>query len=282
MEVKKLVCDVCGGQIEMQSGGKGVCTSCGTPYSAEIIKDKIQEIRGTVKVDGPVETVKGDAEKERLLNLANDCLNKGNLDEARRIYTTVSKEYSNDWRGWWGIICSTSIEKNKVNTGILWGSSNSSLQHEFEMALSFAPDSEKKMIQMHKEEREKYVRNDKINVQIKELKETIQEQSKALKEQQDKLSALGTRQAEISLGVLSPIVFVLVVIAIINIPKISLWWLAVIIPVGGAIALVNFLSFVNNDKKTERERLEKSIGAINKLKLDNEKKLDSLKNELDK
>lgn len=82
MEVKKLVCDVCGGQIEMLSGGKGVCTSCGTPYSAEIIKDKIQEIRGTVKVDGPVETVKGDAEKERLLKNAETYLKLNNPGSA--------------------------------------------------------------------------------------------------------------------------------------------------------------------------------------------------------
>lgn len=277
-----LVCDICGGKLVMQSGGVAKCDSCGMEYTKERIQEKVQEIKGTVKIDGPVETVKGGAEKERLLNMANDCLNKGNLEEAKRIYTTVSKEYSNDWRGWWGIICSTPTEINRGNTGIVWGLNNSSLHHEFEMALSFAPDSEKAKIQANKEERERYITHNKINAQIKELNETIQEQLQTLKEQQNKLSALGTRNSEIVLGVISPIVFIIVVLAFIVIPQLSKLWLVIIVPVGGIIALVNFLNFVNNDKKPERERLEKSINMISKLKLDNERKLDCLKKELNK
>lgn len=277
-----LVCDICGGKLVMQSGGVAKCDSCGMEYTKERIHEKVQEIKGTVKIDGPVETVKGDSEKERLLNMANDCLNKGNLEEAKRIYTTVSKEYSNDWRGWWGIICSTPTEINRGNTGIVWGSNNSSLHHEFEMALSFAPDSEKAKIQAHKQERERYITHNKINAQIKELNETIQEQLQTLKEQQNKLSALGTRNSEIVLGVISPIVFIIVVLAFIVIPQLSKLWLVIIVPVGGIIALVNFLNFVNNDKKPERERLEKSINTISKLKLDNERKLDCIKKELNK
>lgn len=158
MEVKKLICDVCGGQIEMQSGGRGVCTSCGTPYSAEIVKEKIQQIRGTVKVDGPVETVKGDAEKERLLNMANDCLNKGNIEEAKRIYKRVSQEYSNDWRGWWGIICSTPLNSNEP---VVCEQNFNSLEYEYKMAISFAPEKFKQKIISHRQQTYSQIRKTK-------------------------------------------------------------------------------------------------------------------------
>lgn len=145
-----LVCDICGGKLLMQSGGVAKCDSCGMEYTKERIQEKVQEIKGTVKVDGPVETVKGDAEKERLLNMANDCLNKGNLEEARRIYSTVSKEYSNDWRGWWGIICSNPLKTDNVigNEQYL-----NSLEYEYKMAISFAPESQKDKIIKHQRER---------------------------------------------------------------------------------------------------------------------------------
>jgi len=107
MEVKKLVCDVCGGQIEMQSGGKGVCTSCATPYSAEIIKDKIQEIRGTVKIDGPVEIVRGDAEKERLLKSAESHYSLGNYKESIELFSQVTEQYPDNFDGWFGLYKST-------------------------------------------------------------------------------------------------------------------------------------------------------------------------------
>lgn len=173
MEIKKLICDVCGGQIELQSGGKGMCSSCGTSYSADIIKDKIQEIRGIVKIEGPVEIIKGDAEKERLLNMANDCLNKGNLEEAKIIYTTVSKEYSNDWRGWWGIICSTPLTDDLV-VGIAGNSQSAMLDHEYTMALSFSSGRQREIINQSRQQLLKQIKKIELRNQIKGIKNDIQ------------------------------------------------------------------------------------------------------------
>ncbi len=146
MEVKKLVCDVCGGQIEMQLGGKGICTSCGTPYSADIIKDKIQEIRGTVKVDGPVETVKGDAEKERLIKTAQECFRKGALNEAEKMFVKISDDYPNEWKAWMGIIyCrSLSLTNESVKTRFIDWKENPEtfLKDEYKKAMLFAPEEE--------------------------------------------------------------------------------------------------------------------------------------------
>ena len=51
-----LVCDVCGGNLQMDAGGKtATCQFCGMQYSVERMREKIQEIRGTVKVEGSVQ-----------------------------------------------------------------------------------------------------------------------------------------------------------------------------------------------------------------------------------
>lgn len=52
----KLCCDICGGTLVMQAGGKtATCDSCGMQYSIERMREKVQEITGTVRVAGPVQ-----------------------------------------------------------------------------------------------------------------------------------------------------------------------------------------------------------------------------------
>lgn len=51
----KLQCEICGGKLIGKPGGIFECDSCGTEYSTEWAKAKIQEITGTVKVEGTVE-----------------------------------------------------------------------------------------------------------------------------------------------------------------------------------------------------------------------------------
>ena len=46
-----LVCDLCGGKLIMGAGGIATCDSCGMEHSADRMKEKVQEIKGTVKVD---------------------------------------------------------------------------------------------------------------------------------------------------------------------------------------------------------------------------------------
>ncbi|MPM64981.1 hypothetical protein SDC9_111873 [bioreactor metagenome] len=46
-----LVCDICGGKLVMGSGGIAICESCGMEHSPDRMKEKIQEIKGTVRVD---------------------------------------------------------------------------------------------------------------------------------------------------------------------------------------------------------------------------------------
>ena len=139
MEVKKLVCDVCGGQIEMQSGGKGVCTSCGTPYSAEIIKDKIQEIRGTVKVDGPLEVVKGNSEKERQKKNILSFLEMGDLYNAKKILNAFTNEFPDDSFGWY-MLGKVMLQENYYNDG--W---HGEIEKYFNMAIHLNKKLEEKI-----------------------------------------------------------------------------------------------------------------------------------------
>jgi len=48
--MEKLICDICGGKLVMQSGGLPKCDSCGMEYSKERIREKVQEIKGIVRV----------------------------------------------------------------------------------------------------------------------------------------------------------------------------------------------------------------------------------------
>lgn len=108
-----LICDICGGNLAMDASGEfAVCESCGMKHSKERVKVKVQEIQGTVKIDGAVETVKGDAEKDRLLKNAESFIVLSQLGKAEEIYCQLTNDYPDDYRGWMGLLkcqCSRNI-----------------------------------------------------------------------------------------------------------------------------------------------------------------------------
>ena len=277
-----LVCDICGGKLVMQSGGVAKCDSCGMEYTKERIQEKVQEIKGTVKIDGPVETVKGDAEKERLLNMANDCLNKGNLEEAKRIYTTVSKEYSNDWRGWWGIICSTPLPESIFPTGIVTDSKQYFLDYEFKMALSFAPDKQKNMINQYKKKRlndfELIKNNTKRDSQIKQLRIDTENKQKRIIELQEELEKYENKidsNNKVNFGF--TVAYFVIILIVLLIPSLSNWWLLLIVPVGAIVLFGMF--FGDTDIALTKEfkvKNQNSIEALNKTIAENNSKIKRL------
>lgn len=79
-----LQCDICGGKLIGKAGGIFECDSCGMEYDTTWAKQKIQEIKGTVKVEGTVEVtgtvkldgpveVKGGINVENLLKRIHIC-----------------------------------------------------------------------------------------------------------------------------------------------------------------------------------------------------------------
>lgn len=46
-----LACDLCGGKLIMGTGGIASCDSCGMQHSVDRMREKVQEIKGTVRID---------------------------------------------------------------------------------------------------------------------------------------------------------------------------------------------------------------------------------------
>ena len=92
-----LQCEICGGKLVCKPGGIFECDSCGMEYSTEWAKQKIQEIKGTVKVEGTVEVtgkvqveggtvnVEGAATKESWLKRAKICSADGEWEKAKEL-----------------------------------------------------------------------------------------------------------------------------------------------------------------------------------------------------
>ena len=72
-----LTCDICGGKLKMGKGKIAVCESCGMEHSVERVREKIQEIKGTVHVDSAHLV-------ENFYSLATDAFQTGNYADAER------------------------------------------------------------------------------------------------------------------------------------------------------------------------------------------------------
>ena len=90
----KLQCEICGGKLIGRPGGIFECENCGTEYSTEWAKAKIQEITGTVKVEGTVEVtgkvqVDVSSNKESMLQRAYLALEDAEWTKAEALFDQV-------------------------------------------------------------------------------------------------------------------------------------------------------------------------------------------------
>lgn len=88
-----LVCDLCGGKLIMGAGGIAVCDSCGMEYSADRMKEKVQEIKGVVKVDN-THLIKN------YLELAKNAINANNNEEAESYCNKIIEINPSDYEAW--------------------------------------------------------------------------------------------------------------------------------------------------------------------------------------
>lgn len=88
-----LVCDICGGKLIMGAGGIAVCDSCGMEYSIDRMKEKVQEIRGTIRVDNS-HMIKN------YLELANNAYNANNNVEAESYCNKIIEIDSANSEAW--------------------------------------------------------------------------------------------------------------------------------------------------------------------------------------
>lgn len=87
-----LQCEICGGKLIGKPGGLFECEFCGTEYSTEWARAKIQQIKGTVKVEGIVEvsgTVKidGPVQVDNRANARNCALRAFQIIETTGSYS---------------------------------------------------------------------------------------------------------------------------------------------------------------------------------------------------
>lgn len=86
-----LVCDICGGKLVMGSGGVAVCDSCGMEYSVDRIKEKVQEIKGTVHIDNSNMI-------ENWMRMGLSAAQAGNQKEAYEYFSKVVEVDPENWR----------------------------------------------------------------------------------------------------------------------------------------------------------------------------------------
>lgn len=77
-----LTCDICGGRLKIGKGKIAICENCGMEHSVERVREKIQEVKGTVHVDNAHLI-------ENFLSMAQDAYSTENYAEAERYCNKV-------------------------------------------------------------------------------------------------------------------------------------------------------------------------------------------------
>lgn len=93
------VCEICGGKLMLRSADTFECENCGANYPKDWVRAKVQEIIGTVRVDGPVEVL-GIENADALYNRALGWLDLHNEDKAVDVLNIMTEKYPGDNRGW--------------------------------------------------------------------------------------------------------------------------------------------------------------------------------------
>jgi hypothetical protein len=88
-----LVCDLCGGKLIMGAGGIAICDSCGMEHSADRMKEKVQEIKGTVRVDNSHMV-------ENYLEMANNAYDADNNAEAESYCNKIIEIDPTNYKAW--------------------------------------------------------------------------------------------------------------------------------------------------------------------------------------
>ncbi len=131
MKLESAKCPNCGATLQLDPGAStAVCDFCHSTFS---VKDAL--------------AYNGESKKEYRLKMADDCLEKGVIDEAVKIYSEISKEFPNDYRGWFGIIKCCPVSTTSL----------SPMTNEYNKAIAFASGENQKEIEEHRKNREELI-----------------------------------------------------------------------------------------------------------------------------
>lgn len=88
-----LVCDLCGGKLIMGTGGIATCESCGMEHSADRMKEKVQEIKGTVRIDNTHMI-------DNYLEMANNAYSSNNNSETESYCNKIIEIDPRNYKAW--------------------------------------------------------------------------------------------------------------------------------------------------------------------------------------
>lgn len=103
-------CTVCGAVLSIESTKEAaVCQSCGNAFVVENAINNYNTYNNTVNnITADTVIVNAESEKEQLYRNAETFRKLGRYEKAKSYYDNLVKDYSDDWRGWWGLIlCET-------------------------------------------------------------------------------------------------------------------------------------------------------------------------------
>ena len=125
-----LVCDLCGGKLMMGAGGIAVCDSCGMEHSADRMKEKVQEIKGTVRVDNSHMI-------DNYLEMAQTALDAGNNTEAETYCNKIIEINPTNYKALMikgeAVAWQSTLQDSRVDEGVA----------AFAKAINNAPEEEK-------------------------------------------------------------------------------------------------------------------------------------------
>lgn len=105
--MKPIICELCGSNDFKKEDGIYKCKYCNTEYTLEEMKK--------LMVEGQVEFVKGNAEKERLVKNAEQYVKLKEFSLAEKEYLNITHQFPEECRGWLGLF---SIEFYKYLSGV--------------------------------------------------------------------------------------------------------------------------------------------------------------------
>ncbi len=128
-----LVCDICGGKLVMGAGGVATCESCGMQHSVDRMKEKVQEIKGTVRIDNTHMI-------NNYIEMAQSAKEVGNNSEAESYCNKAIEIDPTNYRAWLikgkAVVWQSTLEDSRVDEGVA----------AFIKAIANSPDKEKENI----------------------------------------------------------------------------------------------------------------------------------------
>lgn len=151
-----LVCDLCGGKLVMGAGGIATCDSCGMEHSADRMKEKVQEIKGTVRVDNSHMV-------ENYLELASTAYKTNNYVETESYANKTIEVEPTNYKAWLLKGKAAGWQSTLINPRVLESIS------AFTKSLNYAPENEKEMIFQDSLKELKCISNACINLKSNEF-----------------------------------------------------------------------------------------------------------------